>query len=36
MRLMVGTVQGTQSVFRIDGDNAVNLTVADPSVGTDL
>jgi len=36
MRLMVGSVQGAQSVFRIDGERATNLTAADPSIGTDL
>jgi len=36
MRLAVGTVKGVQSVFRIDGDSAVNLTAADPSIGSDL
>lgn len=36
MRLLVGRVDGAQSVYRVDGDRAVNLTAALPAVGCDL
>lgn len=36
MRFIVGTVDGTQSVFAVTGDRAVNLSAAHPEVGSDL
>jgi 2-keto-4-pentenoate hydratase/2-oxohepta-3-ene-1,7-dioic acid hydratase in catechol pathway len=36
MRLIVGHVAGTQSVYLAKGDNAFNLTTALPEVGKDL
>ncbi|WP_163847689.1 fumarylacetoacetate hydrolase family protein [Pseudooceanicola aestuarii] len=36
MRLLVGTVDGAQGVYRVEGDRAINLTDALPDVGTDL
>lgn len=36
MRLLVGSVAGTQAVFAVDGDKAVNLTEAVPGIGSDL
>jgi 2-keto-4-pentenoate hydratase/2-oxohepta-3-ene-1,7-dioic acid hydratase in catechol pathway len=36
MRLIVGHVAGTQSVYLAKGDNAYNLTTALPEVGKDL
>lgn len=36
MRLLVGTVAGTQSVFAVEGGKAVNLTALMPEVGSDL
>ncbi|MGP6087148.1 fumarylacetoacetate hydrolase family protein [Antarctobacter jejuensis] len=36
MKLLVGTYDGAVSVFRVDGDRAVNLTAALPGVGSDL
>ncbi|MEL6523608.1 MAG: fumarylacetoacetate hydrolase family protein [Pseudomonadota bacterium] len=36
MRFLVGTVEGTQNVFAIQGDKAINLTSALPEVGSDL
>ncbi len=36
MRLLVGRLNGTQSVYRVDGDMAVNLSQALPGVGSDL
>ena len=36
MRLMVGSVDGHNAVFRISGDTAVDLTALDARIGTDL
>ncbi|MBT0959349.1 fumarylacetoacetate hydrolase family protein [Alphaproteobacteria bacterium KMM 3653] len=36
MRLLVGTVQGTPSVYAVEGGQATNLTDLLPDVGTDL
>ncbi|MEO0486847.1 MAG: fumarylacetoacetate hydrolase family protein [Pseudomonadota bacterium] len=36
MRFLVGTHQGAQSVYAVNGEEAVNLTAALPEVGTDL
>ncbi len=36
MKLLVGTVGGQRSVFRVQGDSAINLTAALPAIGTDL
>jgi len=36
MRFLVGTRNGTQSVFSVAGDQAVDLTAALPSIGPDL
>jgi 2-keto-4-pentenoate hydratase/2-oxohepta-3-ene-1,7-dioic acid hydratase in catechol pathway len=36
MRLMVGHVAGTQSVYLVKGDDAFNLTAALPEIGQDL
>ncbi|MEM9604604.1 MAG: fumarylacetoacetate hydrolase family protein [Pseudomonadota bacterium] len=36
MRLLVGQVDGHQSVYRVDGDRAINLSSAVPGVGPDL
>ncbi|HEX8485345.1 fumarylacetoacetate hydrolase family protein [Sphingomonas sp.] len=36
MRLMVGSLEGRNAVFLIDGDAATNLTALDERIGTDL
>ncbi len=36
MRFLVGTSDGTQSVYAVDGDSATNLTAALPAIGADL
>ncbi|WP_417252997.1 fumarylacetoacetate hydrolase family protein [Celeribacter sp.] len=36
MKLLVGTVNGTTSVYRVDGEQALNLTEALDGVGSDL
>ena len=36
MRLLVGSVAGTRSVFAVDGEKAVDLTAAVPEIGSDL
>ncbi|MFT5796901.1 MAG: 2-keto-4-pentenoate hydratase/2-oxohepta-3-ene-1,7-dioic acid hydratase in catechol pathway [Candidatus Azotimanducaceae bacterium] len=36
MRLLVGQVAGTQSIYLVKGDDAFNLTAALPEVGSDL
>jgi len=36
MRFLVGTVAGTQSVFAVKGDQAINLSAAVPEIGKDL
>ncbi|MEP2782463.1 MAG: fumarylacetoacetate hydrolase family protein [Pseudoruegeria sp.] len=36
MHYLVGTVNGAQSVFAVQGDTATSLTAAIPEVGTDL
>lgn len=36
MRFLVGSVQGTQSVFAVSGDRAANLSAALPEIGNDL
>ncbi|MCH2168111.1 MAG: fumarylacetoacetate hydrolase family protein [Oceanicola sp.] len=36
MRFLVGTSDGAQSVYAVDGDSATNLTAALPAIGADL
>ncbi|MBU2961331.1 fumarylacetoacetate hydrolase family protein [Citreicella sp. C3M06] len=36
MKLLVGTMGGEMSVFRVEGDTAINLTAALPQIGSDL
>lgn len=36
MKLLVGTYEGAASVYRVDGEQAVNLTAALPEIGADL
>ena len=36
MRVLVGTSDGAQSVYAVDGDSATNLTAALPAIGADL
>jgi 2-keto-4-pentenoate hydratase/2-oxohepta-3-ene-1,7-dioic acid hydratase in catechol pathway len=36
MRFLVGTVDDVQSVFAVDGDQAVNITAVAPEIGDDL
>ena len=36
MRFLVGTSDGAQSVYAVDGDRATNLTAALPAIGADL
>lgn len=36
MKILVGSASGAPAVFAVDGENAVNLSALEPSIGSDL